>query len=75
MSTVTGAPPLDVDLQPGKPPILQAQSSGDTATWAAEHREALRLAWESLHVPVGTLLLGALLGMSVLSAVSTMWAL
>ncbi len=41
----------------------------------AEHREALRLAWESLHVPVGTLLLGALLGMSVLSAVSTMWAL
>jgi alpha-ketoglutarate-dependent taurine dioxygenase len=42
MSTVSGAPPLDVDLQPGKPPILRTQSSGDVSTWAAEHREALR---------------------------------
>ncbi len=42
----------------------------------AGHREAaLRLAWESLHVPAGTLLLGVLLEMSVLSAVSTMWAM
>lgn len=42
MSTVSGAPPLDLDLQPGKPPMLRAQSSGDVSTWAAEHREALR---------------------------------
>ncbi|MFF6780684.1 TauD/TfdA family dioxygenase [Streptomyces sp. NPDC012510] len=31
-----------VDLQPGKPPILRADSTGDAASWAAEHREALR---------------------------------
>src|SRR2546423_1458090 len=33
---------LDVDLQPGKPPMLRAQATGDPASWAAEHREALR---------------------------------
>ncbi|MFG2134299.1 amino acid adenylation domain-containing protein [Streptomyces sp. NPDC048751] len=31
-----------VDLRPGKPPILRADSAGDTAGWAAEHRDALR---------------------------------
>ena len=42
MSTVSGAPPLDVELQPGKPPLLQAQSSDDSSNWATEHREAVR---------------------------------
>ena len=32
----------DVDLQPGKPPMLQAEATGDPPSWAAEHREALR---------------------------------
>jgi alpha-ketoglutarate-dependent taurine dioxygenase len=31
-----------VDLQPGKPPLLHADSTGDAANWAAEHRDALR---------------------------------
>jgi alpha-ketoglutarate-dependent taurine dioxygenase len=33
---------LDVELQPGKPPIVQAEASGDPSGWAAEHRDALR---------------------------------
>jgi TfdA family taurine catabolism dioxygenase TauD len=33
---------LNVDLQPGKPPILRADAAGDPARWAAEHRNALR---------------------------------
>jgi alpha-ketoglutarate-dependent taurine dioxygenase len=33
---------LDVELQPGKPPILQAEASGDASGWAAGHRDALR---------------------------------
>jgi alpha-ketoglutarate-dependent taurine dioxygenase len=33
---------LDVDLQPGKPPMLRAEAAGDRARWVAEHREALR---------------------------------
>ncbi len=32
----------DVDLQPGKPPVLRARTTGDAARWAAEHRNALR---------------------------------
>ena len=32
---------LDVDLQPGKPPILRAEADGDAVHWAAAHREAL----------------------------------
>jgi len=35
---------LDVDLQPGRPPILHAGSVGDAAVWANEHRQALRTA-------------------------------
>ena len=42
MSTVSGAPLLDVELQPGKPPLLRAESGEDPSTWAADHREALR---------------------------------
>ncbi len=33
---------LNVDLQPGKPPILRVEATGDAARWAAEHRNALR---------------------------------
>ena len=33
--------PPEVDLQPGKPPVLRASASGDAAGWAAEHRDAL----------------------------------
>jgi alpha-ketoglutarate-dependent taurine dioxygenase len=36
------APPLDLDLQPGKPPILRASVPGAAPAWAAEHRDALR---------------------------------
>lgn len=35
---------LDVDLQPGKPPMLRAEAAGDAARWAADHRHALRAA-------------------------------
>jgi alpha-ketoglutarate-dependent taurine dioxygenase len=33
---------LDVDLQPGKPPVLRTEAAGDAARWAAKHRDALR---------------------------------
>ncbi len=33
---------LDVDRQPGKPPILRAEAKGDSLSWVTEHREALR---------------------------------
>src|SRR6266403_715555 len=33
---------LPVDVQPGKPPILRVEATGDAARWAAEHRNALR---------------------------------
>jgi alpha-ketoglutarate-dependent taurine dioxygenase len=32
----------DVDLQPGKPPMLRADADGDASGWAAKHRDALR---------------------------------
>src|SRR5262249_15188514 len=32
----------NVDLQPGKPPLLRTKATGDAARWAAEHRNALR---------------------------------
>src|SRR5436190_10715788 len=35
---------LDVDLQPGKPPMLRVEATGDAPRWAAEHRDALRAA-------------------------------
>jgi hypothetical protein len=40
-----------------------------------EHNEARRLAWQSLHVPYGTLLMGGLAILSLLSAVSSIFAL
>ena len=33
---------LDMELQPGKPPIFRAEATGDAPGWAAEHRDALR---------------------------------
>ena len=42
MSSSSPASLLDVDLQPGKPPVLRVASSSDASTWAAEHRVALR---------------------------------
>jgi alpha-ketoglutarate-dependent taurine dioxygenase len=33
---------LDVELQPGKPPLLRTETTGDAPGWAAEHRDALR---------------------------------
>ena len=33
---------LDVELQPGKAPILRAEATGDVPGWAAEHRDGLR---------------------------------
>lgn len=33
---------LNVELQPGKPPMLRAEAAGDSARWASEHRDALR---------------------------------
>ena len=42
MTTASPAAPLNVDRQPGKPPLLRVAASGDTTRWAAEHRNALR---------------------------------
>ena len=42
MSSSSMASLRDVELQGGKPPMLQAEASGDAPGWAAEHREALR---------------------------------
>ena len=33
---------LDVDLQPGRPPMLRADAAGDGPSWAAVHRDGLR---------------------------------
>src|SRR6266704_5897299 len=32
----------NVDLQPGRPPILRVDATGDAERWASEHRNALR---------------------------------
>jgi alpha-ketoglutarate-dependent taurine dioxygenase len=42
MSFSSPASLLDLDLGPGRPPILKAEATGDTAAWAAGHRDALR---------------------------------
>ncbi|MYX93819.1 TauD/TfdA family dioxygenase [Streptomyces sp. SID486] len=36
------AAPLDVELRPDRPALLRVDPPGDAASWAAEHREALR---------------------------------
>jgi alpha-ketoglutarate-dependent taurine dioxygenase len=40
--TTSPAPLLDLDLPPGKPPMLLAEPTVDAPSWAAEHRDALR---------------------------------
>ena len=35
---------LDVQLQPGRPPMMSVDAGGDTAGWVADHRNALRAA-------------------------------
>jgi alpha-ketoglutarate-dependent taurine dioxygenase len=42
MTSSSATSQLNVDLQPGKPPVLQAETTGDATLWAAEHRNALR---------------------------------
>src|SRR5918998_2034462 len=41
MLSSSPASALDVELRPGKPPMLQAQTTGDAPSWAAQHRDAL----------------------------------
>jgi alpha-ketoglutarate-dependent taurine dioxygenase len=42
MSSTPPASVLDVDLQPGRPPVLRAAAAGDAPEWASVHRDALR---------------------------------
>ncbi|WP_405690237.1 TauD/TfdA family dioxygenase [Streptomyces sp. NBC_00057] len=42
MSFMSTASLVDVELEPGKPPLLRAGATGDAPSWAAEHRDALR---------------------------------
>ncbi|MGH3910584.1 MAG: TauD/TfdA family dioxygenase [Pseudonocardiaceae bacterium] len=44
MSSSSLASLLDVERQPGKPPMLRADATGEAPSWAAEHRDALRTA-------------------------------
>ncbi len=40
-----------------------------------EDKEAVWLAWKSLHIPVGTLLIGSLLVAGIASAIGMIWSL
>ncbi len=42
MSSSFPASLLNVQRQPGKPPMLRVDAPGDAPSWAAEHRDALR---------------------------------
>ena len=42
LSSSSPTSPPNVDLQPGKPPILRVEVTGDAERWASEHRNALR---------------------------------
>src|SRR5437867_4929072 len=44
MASSSPASMLNVDVRPGKPPMLRADATGDASRWAAEHRDALRAA-------------------------------
>ncbi|MGW7043466.1 TauD/TfdA family dioxygenase [Streptomyces avermitilis] len=44
MSSISAASSVDVELKPGKPPLLRAEAAADPLRWAAEHRDALRAA-------------------------------
>lgn len=42
MTSLSSTAELNLDLQPGKPPMLRADAAGDAERWTADHREALR---------------------------------
>ncbi|MER6999215.1 TauD/TfdA family dioxygenase [Streptomyces sp. NPDC000410] len=42
MSSSSPASQLDVELRPGKPPVLRVEATGEAPSWAAAHRDALR---------------------------------
>src|SRR2546428_4843736 len=44
MSTSSATSLLNLDLKPGKPPMLRVDATDDAARWAGEHRDALRAA-------------------------------
>src|SRR5256884_8638673 len=44
MSSSSPTSTLNVDVQPGKPPMLRVGATDDAPRWAAEHRDALRAA-------------------------------
>src|SRR6266436_4283856 len=44
MSSSSATSLLNVDVRPGKPPMLRVDGTGDAPRWAAEHRDALRAA-------------------------------
>src|SRR2546422_3630726 len=44
MSSSSATSLLNVDVRPGKPPMLRVEATGDAPRWAAEHRDALRAA-------------------------------
>src|SRR5881396_3659466 len=44
MSSSASTSMLNVDVQPGKPPMLRVDAPDDAPRWAAEHRDALRAA-------------------------------
>src|SRR5881409_4449405 len=44
MSSSSPVSLLDVDVRPGKPPLLRVEAADDAPRWAAEHRDALRAA-------------------------------
>src|SRR5438093_149021 len=42
MSSSSPTSLLNVDVRPGKPPMLRVEATGDAPRWATEHRDALR---------------------------------
>src|SRR5687768_11942300 len=41
MSSPNLAPPLDVELRPGRTPLLRVEPTADAPGWAAQHRDGL----------------------------------
>src|SRR5947209_4528469 len=44
MSSSSPTSLLNIDVRPGKPPMLRVDATDDAPRWAAEHRDALRAA-------------------------------
>src|SRR5216110_944224 len=44
MSSSSPTSTLNVDVRPGRPPMLRVDATDDVPRWAAEHRDALRAA-------------------------------